>query len=574
MRSLAGSPVRRSGAGVALFVALFAAGPTGCEFITGVPDVGYVEVSVSPPEFPAGTNSRATAAARKNGGGLITHNRRRPAFSSSDNAIATVSSDGVVFGVAKGTAWIIAESGGKKDSARVTVTPPIPAQIDLSPTFPTTFVNDTTRVTVTPRTSSGTAITDFTVACSTSNGTVATVVVTGNTCLLRGIAPGSTTLLVSVNGVDKSVSVTVAQAKIERITANIRKPIRVGEDVPVDVQLFGTANAPLPLTGRALAFESSNPTVATVNSQSGVVRAVSAGTATITVTTEGNLKATTEVVVTQLPIVTVRIAPRNAQFRIGQTGAMAIAAFDSLNRDVSLAGRTRSFRSLDESVLRIAQSGVVTTIKIGTTRVIGEVDGIADTTDVRVTEIPTGRVVIDSVQVTRSPGGTFQYTATVFDSLGAVVTGRPIRWTSNSLAVEINQVTGLARALGSGVATISAEVARVAGLPDVVVGQASFVVRQTPAAKVVVAPATLTLKVGATGFVGVTVLDAQDRIIFGREASVRPVYSTAGIAFINPATGQVNAVAEGTTTITLQVLDQFGQPEGQTATLTVTVTPQ
>jgi uncharacterized protein YjdB len=503
---------------------------------------------------------------------VITHNRRKPTYHSSDIAIATVSSDGVVFGVASGTAWIVAESGGKKDSAQIKVTPTPPSRIDLSPEFPVVYVNDTTRVGVTPRNAAGSAITDYTVNCQIANNSLATVVVSAKTCLLRGAAQGSTTLLVTVNGVDKQATVIVRQAKADRVTLGIRKPIREGEDVPLDLQLFAN-NVPLSLTGRTFSYQTSNATVATVNSQTGVVHAVRAGTATITVTTEENLKASVDVEVTKVPVQTVIIGPKNAQFRIGLTGAMALAAYDSLSsRIADLTGRNISFRSLDETVLRIAPSGVVTTVKIGTTKVIGSVDGIADTTDVRVTELPTARVVIDSNQVQRFPGGTFQYTATVFDSLNNVVSGRPIRWTSNSLAVEVNSATGFARAVGPGVATITAEVAKVAGLPDLIGGQATFVVRQTPAARVVVAPTTLSIRPGQTVFIGVTVVDSADKILFGRETTVRAVYSNPGIVLVDPARGTVQGIGSGTTTVTLQALDQFGLPEGQPATLTVSVT--
>lgn len=574
MRFFGRSFARRSRTGVALAASLAVVSTTGCEFITGVPSVGYVEVTVSPPEFAAGTTAQARAVARKSGGGEITHNRRRPTLRTSDPAIATVSADGLVFGIAPGVTWVVAESDGKRDSAQVTVTRQIPARIDASPEFPTVAVNATQRVDVTPRAATGSAITDYVVSCAVQSAAVASVTLSGNACVLRGIAPGSTTLLITVNGVDKAVQVTVREATIARITAAIRDTIRVTEQVPIVVSLFGENDQPLATAGRPLAFSTSDPTIASVNSQTGVVTGVREGTATITVVTEGNLRTTVPVRVTRVPVVTVRVGPTNPQFRVGLPGGLAVIAFDSANRQITdLASRRITFRSLDESVLRVSpNSGVVTTVRIGTAPVIAQVDDVADTTTARVTEIPTARVVIDSNQVQRFPGGTFQYTATVYDSLNTIVTGRPIRWTSNSIAVEVNSATGLARAVGPGQATIQADVARVAGLPDVVVGQAVFVVRQTPAAKVVVAPASVSVRVGGQAFVGVTVLDAQGRIIFGREGAVRAIYDPAGIALVEPATGTIRGIAAGVTTVTLQALDQFGQPEGEPATLTVNVT--
>jgi hypothetical protein len=78
-----------------------------------------------------------------------------------------------------------------------------------------------------------------------------------------------------------------------------------------------------------------------------------------------------------------------------------------------------------------------------------------------VTPVPVGLLRIDSAQVQRPVGSTFQYTATVLDSLGRAITDRvvPISWFSNNpLAVSIDGATGLARALAPGVVTITARV--------------------------------------------------------------------------------------------------------------------
>jgi uncharacterized protein YjdB len=568
MRSFGRSAARGSRLGAAVLIALASVGTTGCEFITGVPGVDRVELSVAPPEFTAGTTASATATAYKDGGSSISHKRRIPALRSSDPSVATVTGSGSaqVFGVAPGTAWIIAESDGKADSVQVRILPTMPASIRISPDFPTPTVGSDVRVEITARSATGAVITGFTPQCQSASNTIAVATASGTGCVVRGVGPGSTTLRVTVNGAVQDFVIQVRNAAIERVTASVRRPIRVSEQVPVQVNIFGANNTPLPTAGRSFVYETTDPTIVSVN-QNGVVTAVKPGTATITVTAEGNVQTTTAVEVTQIPVEIVRVS-QNPQFRLGVQGAVGVAAFDSLTRQLSLSDRALRFTSSDETVFRVSNTGVVTPLKIGTATLIASVDGKADTTTARVTEVPTARVVIDSNQVRRVPGQTFQYRATVFDSLGRVVTDRRIRWTSNSASATIDATTGLATAVGPGSAGITAEVAQVSGFPAVVTDLATMVVLQTPADRVTASPEALTLRLGESRQVQLTVLDAAGNPLFGRNTAA--TVDKGGVVAITGA-GLVQAIGTGTATITYVALDQFNQPQGRAATVTVSV---
>src|SRR3989449_9298897 len=72
-----------------------------------------------------------------------------------------------------------------------------------------------------------------------------------------------------------------------------------------------------PLSGRTVAWVSSNTTVAMVSS-SGLVTGKVAGTATITATSEGQ-SGTSAITVVHVPVVSVTVAPSSATAQVGST---------------------------------------------------------------------------------------------------------------------------------------------------------------------------------------------------------------------------------------------------------------
>ena len=82
--------------------------------------VASVTVTLANPSLPQGQTTQATATLRDASGAVLTN--RNVAFSSSNTAVATVTSGGVVTAVAAGTASIIATSETKTGGATLTVT--------------------------------------------------------------------------------------------------------------------------------------------------------------------------------------------------------------------------------------------------------------------------------------------------------------------------------------------------------------------------------------------------------------------------------------------------------------------
>jgi uncharacterized protein YjdB len=96
---------------------------SACSFITGVPNVSRVELSVPFATIAPGQQVQATGVPFGGGGNVITHNRRQVRYQSSNDSVATVTPTGLITGVNTGRATIRASSDGKSDQVEITVRP-------------------------------------------------------------------------------------------------------------------------------------------------------------------------------------------------------------------------------------------------------------------------------------------------------------------------------------------------------------------------------------------------------------------------------------------------------------------
>ena len=207
---------------------------------------------------------------------------RAVTWSSSNTSVATVSSSGVVTGVANGVAKITATA---KDGSgissyvyvRVGREPVDVESITLDLTEINAYTNELDGVVITP-----TVLPEFadntSVIWSSSDEEVATVDSTGRVHFTK---PGTTIITcrsVSNSNVTATCTVTVNQY-VEQIVVTCSNAILLpGETTQATAAVY-----PTDATNRSVTWSSSNPAVATVN-QSGLVTAVAAGEAEIIAT--------------------------------------------------------------------------------------------------------------------------------------------------------------------------------------------------------------------------------------------------------------------------------------------------
>jgi len=174
--------------------------------------ISSVSVSVASSSIAVGDSTRATAILRDRRGRVATNGT--VAWSSSNSAVATVSSSGLVRGVSAGTASIIATRGSLSGSALVAVTQPVVstapvASVSVALASNSLIVGGSTQATATTRDASNNALTGRAVTWSSGSAAIATVSGSG---LVTAVAPGTTNIIASSEGVSGSASLTVSAA--------------------------------------------------------------------------------------------------------------------------------------------------------------------------------------------------------------------------------------------------------------------------------------------------------------------------------------------------------------------------
>ena len=182
--------------------------------------------------------------------------------------------------------------------------------------------------------------------------------------------------------------------------------------------------------------------------------------------------------------------------------------------------------------------------------------------------VGNGQSTVASVTVSPSSGSgnvgdAAQFTATVLDSRGNVLTGKTVTWSSSNTAVVTVTSSGYATAVGAGSAAVVATCDGKSGQAQITVNGSTP--NPAPVATVSVSPATASIAVGATQAFTVVLKDAQGNVLTGR--SVTWSSSAPTIAILS-VTGVATGLLAGSSTITATSEGQSG-----TATLTVTLLP-
>lgn len=278
---------------------------------------------------------------------------RNVSWTSSNNAVATVSNAGLVRAIALGIATITVttEDGGHTASAQINVGVRV-TTVTIAPLTPAINVGATQQLSATVNPSNAT---DRRVIWTSGDTSIATVSDTG---LVTGVGGGIATITATtVDGGRTATSrVTVNVIAVTGVTL---APATINLNAGTTQQLTATI-APPNATNRRLTFSSSNTQVASV-SDTGLVFAVGAGTATITATTQdGNRTATSAVTVTVIPVTAVSITPASSILNAGVTQQLTATITPPNATD-----RRLTWMSSNLNVATVSATGLVTAIRAG-----------------------------------------------------------------------------------------------------------------------------------------------------------------------------------------------------------------
>jgi len=472
-------------------------------------------------------------------------------WASSNVAVATVDSSGVVDAISAGTSTITAtanDGSGKVGSCLVTVREPVVlvSSISLSSNNLTLDVggNSILIATILPENA-----TDKTYNWSSSNTAVATVSSAG---VVDAISAGTATITATANdgsGITSSCTVTVNVPIVLVSSINLSSSslsLYVG-----DTSTLSATVLPENATDKTYTWTSSNTAVATVNA-SGVVTAVSAGTATITATAnDGSGKIGTCTVTVNVPIVlvsSINLSSSSLSLYVGDTSTLSATVLPENATD-----KTYTWSSNNTAVATVNASGLVTAVSAGTATITATAnDGSGVTSSCSVT-VNQPIIMINSIDVSPSYltldiGGTTVLSAIVTPSNA---TNKNVTWSSNNTAVATVNASGLVTAVGAGTVTITATATDGSGASS-----SCLVIVNTPVilvSSINLSSSSLILEVGGTSTLSATVLpeNATDKTYTWSS-------SDAAVATVSSA-GLVTAVSAGTAIITATANDGSGK---------------
>lgn len=299
------------------------------------------------------------------------------------------------------------------------------------------------------------------------------------------------------------------------------------------------------VTTVAVAWSSSDTTVATV-SATGVVVGRSSGIATIQATA-GGLAASVTITVNPVAVnaVSVTVAP---SFFVGDSVAAVAVPVDALGN--VLSGRVASWSSRNTSIATVSPGGIVVGVSVGTTKIDAVVGGVTGTATVVVSLAPSS---IKSIAVVVSVpliaiGQTTQVTATARDSTGAVLSNRPILWTSSNPSIASVSPLGIVTAIALGSVVVSASSGGVSGSAALGVGSSSAL----PVATIAVSTLVAALSPGQSTPAVAVPHDSLGNVLVGTAFTwsssannIATVSSSGVISGVAPGTALISATSGG-----------------------------
>src|SRR5213596_2549430 len=517
-----------------------------------VAPVAAVTVSPAAPTVQMGQTAQLTATPQDASGNPLTG--RVITWQSSNGAVASVNSSGLVTAVATGSATITATSEGQSGTAVVTVSNVPVASVTVSPASASVQQGATVQLTATPRDANGTALSGRVVTWGSNNTAVATVSGSG---LVSGAGAGSATITATSEGQSGTAAITVTaptgqlaigdsvQATTSTWVRNIAQP-PADPATGTPPSVIGTQSA------GARGVVDSGPVLNTTPGGDGAIRyhVLFAAAPSGWVVQDYLAK-----IVPTVPVASVTVTPGTARVTVGQTVQLTATPRDASGNP--LTGRVITWQSSDNSIATVNGSGLVTGAGPGgPVTMTATSEGQSGTATVTVTLAPVAAVTVTPSSGTVAIGRTVQLTATPRDASGNPLTGRAIGWSSSDNTIATVNSSGLVTGVVAGAVTITAT-------SEGQSGTASITVSGVTVASVTVSPASASVPVGQTVQLSATLRDANGTILTGR--SVTWASNNTPVATVT-GTGLVTAKVAGSATIT-------ATSEGQSGTAAITVTP-
>jgi uncharacterized protein YjdB len=210
------------------------------------------------------------------------------------------------------------------------------------------------------------------------------------------------------------------------------------------------------LSSQTVDYTSSNTTVASV-SNTGLVEALAAGSATITATVDEVSDTVTIVVEEDTTAADLTLDPGDTNLALGDTltftGTVTTAGGDTLPDEVEFEITDTAVATVDPS------TGLVTAVAVGRTQLVATSGAVADTVEVSVGTEPGGNVgtlTLTPATLNLAVGTSDTLAVAVTDTLGAAIPDPLVDYSSDATAVATVDAFGVVTAVATGSANIIA----------------------------------------------------------------------------------------------------------------------
>jgi alpha-tubulin suppressor-like RCC1 family protein/uncharacterized protein YjdB len=394
-------------------------------------------------------------------------------------AATTGADSGVAF-----TVVVSNTAGSVTSTAAVLIVTPVPvASVTIAPTPDTLFPGRSIQLAATAKDASGALLTGRAVAWTSSDTTFAVVSSAG---LVTTRAVGVATVTATSEGKAGTATIVIQPVPVASVVIT---PATAGMLVGQTTQVTATTKDSIGgvLPGRSVTWSVGDTAVATV-SAAGLVTARRPGTVAVTAASEGRSGSAT-VTVAPVPVAAVTVTPTTANLLVGQTVQLTAATKDSVGG--VLAGRTLAWVSSDTARATVSTTGLVSARQSGTVTITASTEGKTATAALTIAPVPVASVTVTPSTANLLVGQTVQLTGTTKDSVGGVLPGRVVTWSSGDTTRASVSATGLVVARQPGQVTISAS-------SEGKTATAALTIAPVPVAVVTVTPATADLLVGQT----------------------------------------------------------------------------
>ena len=474
-------------------------------------------------------------------------------WTSSDESVLRVQVNGIVSGVAPGTAVVRASVGGGWSEATIRVEAAPIARLSLATPSITLRVGDVVRPEVIAVDVNGTPCAGVSMAWISRSPAVADLDAPG---VIRAIAPGMAVIDVSTGNVRRSMDVAVLRRPIARLRVSATTSVlQLGDAAVLSIQAFddlGTHTDATPVR-----WTSSAPSIIHIDS-TGRALAIGPGVARISASID---EATDSVELQSLepPVGSVQLTLTDERLELGDELVWSLRVKD-VNGAARSASGVRVWSSAPD-VLQVDDGGLkARALRIGEATLHAAPESDAGSPElgvsvrVVVTDVVVARVELFPATLDLEVGAVAAVNLQALDSRGVAIMSALAVWESDSPDVAVVEGNGIVRAMTLGACTIRARITN--GTANAVEASVAVRVRAAAVARLSIAGDRSMLEAGEQMRLRATTFDAMDVEL----TDAVPLWRSLQPAIARvEGDGSVTALAAGRATIIVELDGKSGQ---------------